>query len=257
MRPLPLKWTVPAVLAAGSGALILLQARLPAGPRYAPFAMLRPIAELRGGDGEAERLRRENGELLAALLAEQQKAGALQEKLRSVSDYRESGIAGLPPVLNAAVILTEDASGWHGTVLIDKGSRHGVKPGMNVAEGACVVGRVLEAGDSTSRVRLVTDAQFKMKCAAVQKGSGAAPVTAMLFGNGDGTCRLEFVLDREPVAPGWIVTSVNDPDRGWVAGMIVGEVVKGGEAEGVYGEFVVKPRVEADRLRHVLVLLGK
>ena len=258
MRRLPLSWTVPAVLAAGSGALVLLQSRLPTTPRYAPFAILRPLADLRGGGDEIRGLRAENAELLAALLTEQQKAGELQEQLRAVSAYREAGLAALPRVLPASVILAEDASGWHGTILINKGTSSGVKPGMVVAEGgAIVVGRVLEASEGVSRVRLVTDPAFRMKAAGVLKGSAAGPVTGVLSGQGDGTCRLEYVLDREPVKEGWSVVSVQDADRGWPAGMLVGDVVKGGGASGVYGEIVVRPRVDPRALKHVLVLLGK
>ena len=59
MRRLRLTWTLPVALALASGVLILAQSRIPAGPRYAPFAILRPLAEWRGGGDELKRLRSE------------------------------------------------------------------------------------------------------------------------------------------------------------------------------------------------------
>ncbi|MEK7467116.1 MAG: rod shape-determining protein MreC [Planctomycetota bacterium] len=256
MHRLKLTWSVPIALALASGVLILAQSRLPAGPRYAPFAILRPLAEWRNGGEEVNRLRSENGELLAELLKQQRKAGELEAQLRQVSAWRGDSIADSPRVLPASVILSEDPSTWHGTVMIDKGTRDGVKPGMVVAEGPNIVGRILEAGESTARVRLVTDPAFRMKVSAVKKGAGAG-VTGILAGSGDGTCRLEYVLDREPVGEGWLIVSVADPDRGWPAGKLIGEVVKGGNGAGVYGDIVVRPRMDPKALRHVLVLVGK
>ncbi|NUN49230.1 MAG: rod shape-determining protein MreC [Candidatus Brocadiae bacterium] len=256
MRKPPLKWTVPVVLALGSGAMILLQSRIPAGPRYAPFAFLRPLAELRGENPDVARLKAENAELLASLLRQQSSVGELQEQLRKVSAYREAGMADISRVMPASVVLAEDASGWHGTVLIDKGTRDGVKPGQVVADGPAVVGRVMECGEATSRVRLITDPAFRMKASAVRAGR-PGQVTGILAGQGDGTCRLEYVLDREEVGEGWQVMTVHDPDRGWSAGMLVGDVVKGGGSGGVYGEIIVQPRAGAGDLRHVLILIGK
>ncbi len=256
MRRLPLTWSVPVALALASGILILVQSRLPTGPRYAPFAILRPLAEWRGGGEEVKRLRAENGELLAELLRQQGKAAELEKQLRAVSAYRVASIADSTRVLPASVILSEDPSTWHGTVLIDKGTRDGAKAGMIVAEGPNVVGKILEAGETTARVRLVADPAFRMKCSAVKKGGGPA-VTGILAGSGDGTCRLEYVLDREPVGEGWTIVSVADPERGWPEGMLIGDVAKGSGGSGVYGEIVVRPRVDPGSLRHVLVLIGK
>lgn len=256
MRRLPMTWTVPAALALASAVLILLQSRLPAGPRYAPFAILRPLASWRGGGQEVDRLRSENGELLAELLRQQQRAASLEAQLRKVSAFRDVPIAEAPRVLPASVILSEDPSTWHRTALIDRGTRDGVRAGMAVVEGPNVVGKVLEAGESTARVRLVGDPVFRMKCAAVKKGAGSG-VTGILAGSGDGNCRLEYVLDREPVDEGWVVVTVADPERGWPAGLLVGDVAKGAGGVGVYGEIVVRPRVDPAALRHVLVLVGE
>jgi rod shape-determining protein MreC len=255
VRKLPVTWTVPAALAAGAAALILLQSRLPAAPRHAPFAILRPLAEWRDGGGEAKRLQSENAELLAALLREQRKAADLEAQIRQVSAYREAGFAELSRVMPASVVLAEDASGWHGTILVDRGARDGVKAGMVVADGPAVVGRVMEAGEATSRVRLITDPAFRMKAAAMTPGRPEV-VTGVLAGQGDGTCRLDFVLDREPVREGWRIVSVADPERGWPPGMLVGEVANS-DGGGVYGEIVVRPHAEANALRHVLILIGK
>jgi cell shape-determining protein MreC len=250
----------PAALAAGSIALILLQSRLPAGPRHAGFAILRPFAGLAPADEEYERLRRENSELLASLIRAQRAEGELKEHLRQATAYREAGLGGLERALPASVVLREDPSGWHSTIVINRGSGAGVKAGMLVVEGQALVGRVLESSDAMARVRLVADAAFKLKAVAVPPGGKASDGTAatgILAGNGDGLCRLECVLDREPVAAGWTVVTVEDPERGQPGGLGVGDVVSGGKGSGVYGSIVVKPRCEPRTLRFVMVMMPK
>lgn len=258
MKRFPYRKLVPLVLAAGAVVMVLFQSRMPAGPRHAPYALLEPLSRFRGSNEAQARMTRENGELLAALLAAQAEAGALKEQLRQVSDYRGAGLPSVNRVMPATVLLAEDPSGWHRTIMIDRGSNQGVRPGMIVTEGASVVGRILEVGPETARVQLITDSAFRMKASAVLKGSQAPGVTGILAGQGDGTCQLRYVLDREPVAAGWSVLSVLDPDRRWPAGLLVGDVLETGDGpEGNYGTITVQPRLDPRRLTHVLILLEK
>ena len=60
-------------------------------------------------------------------------------------------------VVPARVIAFGPGQGFDWTVTIDAGSSSGVKIGMTVTDGADVVGRVVAADDSTSRILLAVD----------------------------------------------------------------------------------------------------
>ena len=57
-----------------------------------------------------------------------------------------------------AQVIGEDISNWARTIVIDKGSRSGLRHGMPVVAAEGVVGRVIKVAPNSSRVLLVTDA---------------------------------------------------------------------------------------------------
>lgn len=57
----------------------------------------------------------------------------------------------------AANVIGKDAGNWFDTFLIDKGSKAGVREGMNVIAGSGLVGIVTETGLNYARVRAIID----------------------------------------------------------------------------------------------------
>lgn len=57
----------------------------------------------------------------------------------------------------AASVVAKDSGNWFSTFTINRGSNHGIEPGMNVIAGSGLVGIVTEVGPNYSKVRSIID----------------------------------------------------------------------------------------------------
>ncbi|NLE65244.1 MAG: rod shape-determining protein MreC, partial [Elusimicrobia bacterium] len=61
----------------------------------------------------------------------------------------------------AARVVARDPSNWNASVMIDRGEKDGISPGMAVVNAAGVIGRVAEVGPHASKVILISDPGFR------------------------------------------------------------------------------------------------
>lgn len=81
---------------------------------------------------------------------------------------------------------------------ISAGRNHGVRPGMPVTSPMGLVGRVLEAGNQSSRVLLLTDSESMIP---VRRATDS--VVAFAEGRSDGSLRIRLInLGINPIKPG-------------------------------------------------------
>jgi rod shape-determining protein MreC len=189
------------------------------------------------------RLLQEN-RLLKEALAGQEEVRLSNERLRKLLDFRdETGLPAIP-----ARIIAVDASSWFRTVVIDKGSQHGLAEGQPVVVAEGAVGRIIKCARHQSRVMLVTDASSAV-AALVQRSRARA----ICRGDGDGLV-LEFAQQQEDIEVGdQIITS----GTGGIfpKGLVLGRATA--VNRGTYGLFQtveVTPMVDFSRLEEVLVL---
>jgi rod shape-determining protein MreC len=100
-----------------------------------------------------DQLRRRNAELrgrVAALQAGERDSGRL-------AALQRAGTASGSRLLPARVIALGPGQGFDWTVTLDAGTKDGVQVGRTVTDGAGLVGRVLEADDSSCVVLLAAD----------------------------------------------------------------------------------------------------
>lgn len=199
-----------------------------------------------GNTPEVIRLSAENRRLRSELehLAE---VRLENERLSRLLAFREeAGIQALP-----ARVIAEDASSWFRTVMIDRGSRDGVREGMPVVVAEGVVGRVIKSAPRESRVLLVTDASSAV--AGLLQRTRARGVCR---GQGN-LLTFDFAMHWEEIEEGdLIVTS----GMGGVfpQGLTVGTVSRvSRNASGLFQGVEVTPAVDFYRLEEVLVLLGE
>lgn len=150
----------------------------------------------------------------------------------------------------AAEVLQRDSSNWFQDVVINRGSRDGVRTGMAVVNHEGLVGTVARVTLTTSTVRLLTDPEFAISAMTVPAGE-IGPVQRR-----DGQLLVEFPHNPEaPVKPGdTIVTS--GLGEHVPANLIIGTVASVGMRENnliKYG--VLRPGVDFERLRFVQVVL--
>ncbi len=188
---------------------------------------------------ENARLREENRRLLEwrarAIRLEVQNRGL--RRMLAMPEFRAA------PRLTAARIIADSGGPFVHTRLIDAGSRRGVREGMAVVDARGMVGRVVQVGEDSARVLLLTD--FNSRIPVVVAGSGDQ---ALLIGDNSPYPKLRFL----PLSPGFRIGDrvlTSGADGLLPPGLPIGEISATGEHA-----IVVTPYVDWRRLDEVSVL---
>lgn len=147
----------------GQGLLAIIGGYLTRGSRVARLE--REVAEARVKLAEQAALAEENRRLKALL-------GLAQSDVRPVA---------------AARLIGSSSSSTRRFATISVGARQGVRPGMAVRAPTGVIGRILEVGDNTARVLLITDSESTVPVRRATDG-----IQAYATGNGDGTLKIRL-----------------------------------------------------------------
>jgi rod shape-determining protein MreC len=161
-----------------------------------------------------------------------------------------------------ARVVQRPASSFSHVIGIDKGTRAGIRVGMPVVVGAGrslggLVGTVVDAGEGSASVQLVTDPEFRV---------GVRFVTSQRFGTASGQgARRDLLVDTgiEPGEPDAdlpsleiVTTSGIDERSSFPASIPVGKVTRTREANGgLTLEVFVEPLADLDQLSFVSVVL--
>lgn len=215
-------------------------------------------ARIRGaGEAVAEltRLRAENSSLREQvrssaqasarlqLLEEQNRMLRLELQMKQDSSY---------PLLTARVI-SRSPDNWYRTVIIDRGSRDGVRPNMAVVNWQGMVGKISHTTPYTATVQLVLDAGFGQTGfgAGAKLPNGEMGVIETFQG---GLVRMRFFNSRPVVREGYPVhtsgQAIIPPD------LLIGYVEDPGAMEAGFDQLVkVRPAVDFSQLDVVHVVL--
>ncbi len=167
-------------------------------------------------------LRRENAALRRTVAELREENSLLREKaiaserLRNLLQFSKK----IPRSMLPAQIIGIDPSSWFRTILIDKGTKHGVKRGMAVVSPEGIVGHVLQASPRYAKVLLITD--FNSSVDAVVQRSRAKGLVA---GNGENRCRLKYAERTEDIQVGDRVVTSGLGGR-YPKGLMIGKISK-------------------------------
>ncbi len=153
-------------------------------------------------------LRKENNLLREKAIA--------SERLRNLLQFSKE----IPRSMLPAQIIGIDPSSWFRTILIDKGTEHGVNRGMAVVSPEGIVGHVLQTSPHYSKVLLITD--FNSSVDAVVQRSRAK---GLVEGNGDNRCRLKYAERTQDIQPGDRVITSGLGGR-YPKGLMIGTISK-------------------------------
>ena len=147
----------------------------------------------------------------AAVQLEQQNA-----KLLALNSVR------LDPKLTSVsgVVLADSGSPFRQSVLLNVGSRDGVKDGWATMDGLGLVGRISGVGKNTARVILLTDSNSRIPVTIQPSGQ-----RAILEGDNSARPPIEFLEKPELVRPGDRVVTSGDGGV-FPSGLLVGQVAK-------------------------------
>lgn len=187
-------------------------------------------------------LRADNEKLRAAnaqLKDWQNAAAALQKENRELRDLlrfkTEPGLAYI-----SARVIADTGGAFARGLIVTAGKLDGVREGMAAMTGDGLIGRVVEVGDWSSRVVLITDLNSRIPVSIA--GSGER---AILAGDNSSAPKLQFLPQDAVLSPG---ASVVTSGHGGVfpPNLPVGAVIEG--SRGVYS---VAPAADLGRINYV------
>lgn len=191
-------------------------------------------------------LEAQNAELRARL-AELEEARQENDRLRALVDFAEERDL----VKLGARVIRRPVNAWEGVLVIDRGTRDGIEPGMPIIAAQGLVGQVATVGTNVSTVRLITDQRSGV--AAMIQASRAAGVVR---GSVDGDLSLDFV-DRALIPAEGDVVITSGIGGVYPKGIVVGDITAVDDRRGeLYPRIAVRSRVSLDSVEEVFVLVG-
>ncbi|MDI9569456.1 MAG: rod shape-determining protein MreC [Pseudomonadota bacterium] len=198
-----------------------------------------------GTGEENRRLKKENDQLKNQLLQYQEGylEGVRLQKLLALKERSE--YESVP-----ARIIGIDQKSLLKTILINRGSAHGIRKGLPVINEQGILGRIVETSWHVSRVLLISDGNSNVD-AAIQ-GSRAQGI---LQGTGAGRCALKYIAKTEEVKEGDMVVSSGMTEI-FPKGLLLGSVIRADKkAAGLFQTIEVAPAVDFSRMEEALVLV--
>ncbi|MFH1622018.1 MAG: rod shape-determining protein MreC [Candidatus Omnitrophota bacterium] len=195
---------------------------------------------------ENKLLKKENQQLKVKLM-QLQEAEAENKRLQKLLNFKSQSDFSLV----TSEIISFDASNLRKSLVIDRGSKHGINQGNPVIASEGVVGMVVETNQSTSRIILINDLDFSM--AAKVKRSNAIGI---ISGSLEGLCRLKYLELDEDIKIGDEIVSTKKNSR-YPDGIPIGVVTQISKDQSGLSLFaVVKPSVSLSSLEEVLVIIN-
>ena len=167
------------------------------------------------------------------------------DRLKNLLNFRKA----CPYTVLPAQIIGRDPSNWSNSIIIDKGLAQGISRNRAVISTKGLVGRVVELGNRSAKVLLITDPNSRVGV-IIQRNRQVG----ILTGGPDGKCRMIYIALDSDVAVG---------DRVLTAGLgsvfpkdiLVGEVAGIDREPGrLYKYAVIKTAEDLSRLEEVLCL---
>ncbi len=149
-----------------------------------------------------------------------------------------------------ASVIGRDATQWSKVVVINKGTKNGVRNHLAVVTDAGVIGQVIHAGVNTSKVLLIIDGR-----SAVDALFQDNRVPGVVVGMGEDECQLKFVPNTADVKVGDTMLS-SGLGGIFPKGLVIGKVSQvSRKKQGLFQEITLTPSSDLSRLEEVLVLL--
>ncbi|MBU1277721.1 MAG: rod shape-determining protein MreC, partial [Alphaproteobacteria bacterium] len=119
------------------------------------------------------------------------------------------------------VVMADSGSPFRQSVLLNVGSRDGIRDGWATMDGIGLVGRISGVGTNTSRVILLTDSNSRLPATIQPSGQ-----RAILSGDNSSRPPLDFIESPELVRPGDRVVSSGDGGV-FPTDLLIGQVAMG------------------------------
>jgi len=185
---------------------------------------------------------------MAQVMQQAQLQMAENAQLRRLMDAREH----LPVRSQMSEILYDARDPSTRRVVLDRGTRSGVKLGLPVIDNAGVVGQVTRVFPFTSEVTLLTDKEQAIPVQVLRNG-----LRSVAYGRGQsGLLDLRFVAPNADIQVGDVLVT-SGLDGVYPAGLAVAKVIQVENlAQGAFGRVVCQPLAGIDRHRQLLIVMS-
>jgi len=185
---------------------------------------------------------------MAQAMQQAQLQMAENAQLRRLMDAREH----LPVRSMMSEILYDARDPSTRRVVLDRGSRNGVKLGLPVIDNAGVVGQITRVFPFTSEVTLLTDKEQAIPVQVLRNG-----LRSVAYGRGQsGLLDLRFVAPNADIQVGDVLVT-SGLDGVYPAGLAVAKVIQvENVAQGAFGRVICQPLAGIDRHRQLLIVMS-
>ncbi len=167
-------------------------------------------------------------------------------RLKETLAFKQKSVLKLIP----ARVIARSADNWSSTVIIDKGSYHGINPGMGVITYLGLAGRIMEVTSSTSRVMLLSDPSLGVS-SLIQRSRQEGLVTGTLGNN----LIMKYLPDEADMRIGDKVIS-SGLNNIYPKGILIGKIIEiGKEFSGLSRYAIVEPTVNFSNIEEILVVV--
>ncbi|PJF30408.1 MAG: rod shape-determining protein MreC [Candidatus Thermofonsia Clade 1 bacterium] len=220
--------------------------------QQAVSGITRQISETLNTLADLQDLRRRNTELERALINFQAELVELRElradyqRLAALQNFRG---ANPDKQFLAATVIGRDTTGLLRSIIIDRGSRDGVRVGMPVVTELGLVGRIYRVGATSSQVQLITDTNsFVNARLQLTRAEGAVQGTAA------GGLRMLYIPLADDVRDGDSVVTSGIGGK-FPRGITIGQVTSSRLDESkLFKEAQVRSLIDFNRLEIVLII---
>ncbi len=168
------------------------------------------------------------------------------QRLRELLDFKQA--SGFK--LAAVRVVSRDPTNWRHSIIIDKGTKDGVRKNMFLISRQGLIGRVCQAGRTLSCAILLTDPDFKVSGIDIRSRE-----QMIITGSGLSLCYAKY-LDKGADIQKKDIIATSGLGGFCPKGIIIGEVVKAWESSGSLSmEAMIKPQAGLNTLEEVFVLL--
>ncbi|OIP22743.1 rod shape-determining protein MreC [bacterium CG2_30_33_46] len=149
----------------------------------------------------------------------------------------------------AASVVTKDPSSFLRVVIINRGSKDGIKKNMPVISDGFLVGKIQEVNPDSSKVLLLSDSSFEVS--GIIQGSKALGIIKGQIGSG---IAMEMIPKDQTIKNGdTVVTSNLETDV--PEGLLVGKINEiSTESSGLFQKASITPFVNINDIRNVIII---
>ena len=153
-----------------------------------------------------------------------------------------------------ATVINRNTSYWNEELIIDKGSKSGIKEGMAVIDGNGLVGRVLKTSNHTSTIKLITSNSNDNKI-SVKVWIGGDSINKVLEQDEDNNLIISGIDNSLEIKVGDLVTTSGLSDI-YPSGITVGHIYKiDNDKFGISKKAYIKHDGDLDNIHFVSVLI--